>query len=83
MIQMKALLLQGGGAVAVEGNRDGMDNHAHLIPRVDLWHHLQTMTILRTIGQKKRGGGGVGDHAQHIMTNSKKLPGHAIFSGHF
>jgi hypothetical protein len=78
-----SLWRQGGGTVAAEGNRDSVDNHAHLIPSVDLWHHLQKMTILRTIGQKKRGGGGAGDCAQHIMTNSKKLPGCAIFPGHF
>ncbi len=70
------------GMVAQNSVHDGVNNCAHLVPRVDLWHHLQTMTILRMIGQNKRGGGGVDDRALH-MTTRKKLPGHAIFSGHF
>jgi hypothetical protein len=79
-----SVIVEAGGeeAVAVEGDQDSVDNHAHLIPRVNFWHHLQAMAILMMIEQKKRGGGGAGDQVQH-MTTSKKQPGRTIFSGHF
>jgi hypothetical protein len=46
------------GMVNQSSVHEGVKDCTHPVPRVDLWHHLQTMTILRTIGQKKRGGGG-------------------------
>ncbi len=46
----------GGGAVAVEGDQDGVDNHTHLVPWVDLRHCVQ-MTIPKMNRQKKRGRG--------------------------